>query len=80
MKLRNLLPALAMCAPMAAMAVPAFPGLIKQVNPDGKTVEIRLRGDEHFSYATDAAGKYVMPTAMPRASEARPSAAAPGWP
>lgn len=60
MKLRNLLPALAMCAPMAAMAVPAFPGLIKQVNPDGKTVEIRLRGDEHFSYATDAAGKYVM--------------------
>lgn len=60
MKLRNLLPALALCAPLAAMAVPAYPGLIKQVNPDGKTVEIRLHGDESFSYATSADGRYIM--------------------
>lgn len=49
-----------MCSPLAALAVPAYPGLIKQINPDGEAVEIRLRGDEYFSYATDAAGRWLM--------------------
>lgn len=40
------------------MAVPAKPGLKKKVTlKDGTTVELSLRGDEHFSYYTDAAGK-----------------------
>ena len=40
------------------MAVPAKPGLKKKVTlKDGTTVELSLKGDEHFSYYTDAAGK-----------------------
>lgn len=39
------------------MAVPAKPGLKKVTLKDGTTVELSLRGDEHFSYYTDAAGK-----------------------
>ena len=38
-------------------AVPAKPGLKKKVTlKDGSVVELSLRGDEHFSYYTDAAG------------------------
>lgn len=51
---------MALCSPLASLAVPAYPGIIKQSNPDGSTVEIRLRGDEHFSYATDASGQWIM--------------------
>lgn len=54
------MPALALCSPLAALAVPAYPGLIKQANPDGSAVEIRLHGDEFFSYATDARSQYIM--------------------
>ena len=40
------------------MAVPAKPGLKKKVTlKNGTTVELSLKGDEHFSYYTDAAGK-----------------------
>lgn len=60
MKFRHLLPVLALCSPLASLAVPAYPGLIKQSNPDGSIVEIRLFGDEYFSYATDAQGKWIM--------------------
>ena len=38
-------------------AVPAKPGVKKKVTlKDGSVVELSLRGDEHFSYYTDAAG------------------------
>lgn len=60
MKFRHLLPVLAMCSPLAALAVPAYPGLIRQQSPDGSVVEIRLQGDEYFSYATDASGQWLM--------------------
>ena len=40
------------------MAVPAKPGLKKKVTlKNGTTVELSLKGDEHFSYYTDAEGK-----------------------
>jgi M6 family metalloprotease-like protein len=39
-------------------AVPAKPGLKKKVTlKDGSTIELTLRGDEHFSFYTDAANK-----------------------
>ncbi|MBQ7513995.1 MAG: hypothetical protein IJS95_06360 [Prevotella sp.] len=38
------------------LAIPAKPGLKKKVTlKDGSVVELSLRGDEHFSYYTDAA-------------------------
>ena len=40
---------------MTMTAVPAMPGLKKKVTlKDGSTVELTLRGDEHFSFYTDA--------------------------
>jgi M6 family metalloprotease-like protein len=56
MKLRHLLPALALAAPFAVNAVPAYPGLITMSNPDGTKITLRMHGDESFSYATDAEG------------------------
>ncbi len=39
-------------------AVPSKPGLKKKVTlKDGSTIELTLRGDEHFSFYTDAANK-----------------------
>lgn len=46
-----------MLVAVTMMAVPAKPGLKKVTLKDGTTVELSLRGDEHFSYYTDAAGK-----------------------
>ena len=47
-----------MLVTVTMMAVPAKPGLKKKVTlKDGTTVELSLKGDEHFSYYTDAAGK-----------------------
>lgn len=43
-------------AAAAAQAVPAYPGLINTTQPDGTPVTIRLRGDEHFSWAESADG------------------------
>ena len=43
---------------MTMMAVPAKPGVKKIVTlKNGSTVELTLRGDEHFSFYTDAEGK-----------------------
>ncbi len=40
------------------MAVPAKPGLKKKVTlKDGSTVELSLKGDEHFSFYTDTEGQ-----------------------
>jgi len=47
-----------MLVAVTMMAVPAKPGLKKKVTlKNGTTVELSLKGDEHFSYYTDAAGK-----------------------
>lgn len=54
MKLKHLLTIAALAAPFAASAVPAYPGFITKTNPDGTTVEIRIHGDEFFSYVTNA--------------------------
>ncbi len=56
MKFKHILPALAMLAPLAIQAKPAYPGLMRMSNPDGTSIELRLVGDENFSYATDAEG------------------------
>lgn len=56
MKARHLLPIAALALPLCLSAKPAYKGLMKYTNPDGTTVEVRLHGDEHFSYITDADG------------------------
>ena len=44
-----------MLVTVTMMAVPAKPGLKKKVTlKDGTTVELSLRGDEHFSFYTDS--------------------------
>jgi M6 family metalloprotease-like protein len=46
-----------MLVTVSMLAVPAKPGLKKMVMlKDGTTVELSLRGDEHFSYYVDATG------------------------
>ena len=58
MKKRLLLTMTMLLLAVATMfAVPAKPGVKKKVTlKDGSVVELSLRGDEHFSYYTDAAG------------------------
>ena len=60
MKLKYFLPLLALGMPLLSNAVPAYPGVIGSTNPDGSVVEIRLHGDEYFSYATDAEGVNIL--------------------
>lgn len=40
--------ALSFCG--AALAVPAYPGIIESKQPDGSVVQIRVMGNEHFHY------------------------------
>lgn len=56
MKLRHLLPVAMLSLPMLAQAVPAYPGILSMSNPDGSRLELKLFGDESFSYFTDAKG------------------------
>lgn len=57
MKLHDILPvAILALAPLAAKAMPAYPGLITTSQPDGTQLTLRLYGDEHFSYARSADG------------------------
>ncbi len=44
---------------ITAQAVPAYPGLITTTQPDGTVIEIKLYGDENFSWATTTDG-YTM--------------------
>lgn len=44
---RIILSAIATCASLATMAVPAYPGLIKYTQPDGTKIELRIVGDGH---------------------------------
>jgi len=64
MKLKSLLPvvaaALASLYAGDAVAVPAYPGVVKMTNPDGSTVDVRIHGDEFFSYYTDADNNIIL--------------------
>lgn len=59
MKAKHLLPLAALALPLCMQAKPAYPGVLKHVNPDGTVTEIRLHGDETFSYITDTEGMLV---------------------
>lgn len=56
MKLKYILPAMALALPALMNGAPAYPGMLTHTNPDGTTVEYRLNGDEYFNYCTDAEG------------------------
>lgn len=45
---------------ISAHAVPADKTISKVVNPDGSVVEIRLYGDENFSFITDVNSQYIL--------------------
>ncbi len=60
MKLKHLLPAIAIALPLLASARPVKPGIITVKNPDGTTVGIQHRGDEHFAYTVDDKGEYLL--------------------
>ena len=40
-------------------AVPAYPGKIRVVQPDGSVILIRIHGDEFFNYVTDERGRVI---------------------
>lgn len=44
----------------AAYGVPAYPGLLQMTNEDGTVTEVRLIGDENFSFFTDAEGLNII--------------------
>ena len=54
-----LLTLLAASACLSAAAIPAKPGNIPYVLPDGTTVQIRMHGDEFYHYMTDAQGQVI---------------------
>jgi len=56
MNIKHFLSACALALPLCASAVPAYPGLMKRTLSDGSTVNVRLHGDEYFSYLTDENG------------------------
>lgn len=58
MNIKSLLTTMIFClAASSVQAVPAKPGVKKTVRQaDGTVIELTLRGDEHFSYYTDASG------------------------
>ena len=49
----------ALCCISAAMAVPAYRGLIRHTQPDGSVISIRLHGDEFGHWVTDASGQVL---------------------
>lgn len=59
MKLKHLLPIVALGLPLLAAARPATPGAVKYTNPDGTQTEIYLIGDENFSIVTDGANRIL---------------------
>ncbi|MBO5819658.1 MAG: M6 family metalloprotease domain-containing protein [Bacteroidales bacterium] len=50
---------LACILPLQMMAVPAIPQTVSVYQADGKQVQLKLYGDEHFHYATDAYGYLI---------------------
>lgn len=53
-----LLSAILLCA-RDARAVPAYPGLADVTQPDGRKIQVRLRGDEYFAWHETADGYAV---------------------
>lgn len=53
MKIKHILPALAVALPGLIQAVPADPRPRPVTNPDGTTVMVRMHGDEFFHFMTD---------------------------
>lgn len=47
----------------SARAIPAYPGLIEYVKPDGSVIEVSLVGDENCHYYISADGQYLIPDA-----------------
>ena len=60
MKLKYLLPAAAAVLPLLASGRPAYPGLVNVTNPDGSVTQIRIHGDENFSFVTDADNNCIL--------------------
>lgn len=56
---RLLLLLLWLCVGLPLKAVVAYPGPVEVRQPDGSTLTIRLHGDEHFHYMTDASGRLL---------------------
>lgn len=61
MKCKSLFLGISLLCAGAACAVPALPGLLEYVQPDGSVVTVRLVGDEHFHYYTDESGRCLVP-------------------
>ncbi len=53
--------AIALFAAPAAIAVPAYPGLIKVTQDDGTEIEVRLRGDEYGHFYTTSDNYLIVP-------------------
>ncbi len=51
---------MALAVPSLIWAVPADPRVRTLKNPDGTSVEVRVHGDEHFHFMTDAACTAIM--------------------
>ena len=51
---------MAMVAAVQAWAVPALPGVIKNTQPDGTTINVRLHGDEFYHYYTTEDGYTIV--------------------
>jgi M6 family metalloprotease-like protein len=43
-----------------ASAMPAYPGPVYEQQPDGSSIELRIKGDEHFNWLEDANGFTVI--------------------
>ena len=43
-----------------AFGMPAYPGPVMEQQPNGFTIELRIRGDEHFNWMEDANGYTVV--------------------
>ena len=53
MKIKHFITGLALAMPAIMAAVPADPRPRILINPDGSTIEVRVHGDEYFSFMTD---------------------------
>lgn len=60
MTIKHLVASALVGLPLLALGRPASPELITITNADGTTAKVRLIGNEHFSYMTDAAGERIM--------------------
>ena len=43
-----------------AASMPAFPGIVQGVQPDGSAIQLRIRGEEHFNWMEDTNGYTVV--------------------